>query len=69
MERALPVGAKHWDSVTSQFNEKVADGREREKTALWSKFNQLKETEVPTGNPNIPPAAEKAKYIHELLMH
>jgi hypothetical protein len=68
MERELPVGAKRWDSVTSQFNEKASEGREPKKMSLQHKLNQPKKMKIPNENPNIPPPVAKAKFINELMM-
>jgi hypothetical protein len=63
----LPISGAEWDLVASQHS---AFHPELERTGdqLKKKFNKLARTQIPTGNPNIPPAVREAKEIRELIV-
>ncbi len=63
----LPISGAEWDLVASRHS---AFHPELERTGdqLKKKFNKLARTQIPTGNPNIPPAVREAKEIKDLIV-
>jgi len=63
----LPISGAEWDLVASRhsvFHPEL----ERTGDQLKKKFNKLARTQIPTGNPNIPPAVREAKEIRDLIV-
>ena len=63
IDEILPIGPIDWDVVTAMFNGRVDESRERDKASLTRQFGTLWKVNMPTGNPNIPPAVKRAKHL------
>jgi hypothetical protein len=63
----LPISGAEWDLITSRHSAFHPE-LERAGDQLKKKFNKLACTQIPTGNPNIPPPVREAKEIRDLII-
>jgi hypothetical protein len=73
LEVKLPLGAEHWETVTTEFNATALTRSiqvrnnyvARDLDSLKNKFKVLKNHKKPTGDPNCPPLVKRAKRIQK----
>ena len=61
VKRVLPIGGYEWDTVFVE-HERAYPNRDRTREGIKCKFNSLHHVQIPTGDPNIPPEALRAKF-------
>ena len=61
MERILPIGPNEWQQVVEHHLFNRPPGRDI--NSIRRKYMSLHRRYIPTGDPNIPPAAKQAKWI------
>ncbi len=63
----LPISATQWERVAAMHNSRYPDkGRSMEN--LKRKFKELHIKQIPTGDPNCPPAVRCAKQLREAII-
>ncbi|GMF21921.1 unnamed protein product [Phytophthora lilii] len=68
VEQLLPFGSNQWNAVQLEYNTNLPNGfSARDTDSIKRKFNALKNTRKPTGDPTCPADVAQAKRVFRLI--